>query len=108
MSGRIVLALGGLAAGLVLAAPAAANETITYTYDAKGRLVTVVHSGSVNNNVQAVYGYDPADNRTNVTVTGATGSDGGGGGASVPPTAAYKTRYVYNGRFFVSIIRQEL
>lgn len=49
---------------------AAANETITYTYDAQGRLVSVVHTGTVNNNVQANYAQDNADNRTNVTVTG--------------------------------------
>ena len=61
---------------LILAAamPAAANasETTTYAYDALGRVVTVAHSGSVNNGLQAQYTYDPADNRTNVTVTGAS------------------------------------
>ena len=50
--------------------PAAANETMTYTYDAQGRMVTVLHTGTVNNNVQASYSQDNADNRTNVTVTG--------------------------------------
>ena len=48
-----------------------AAETITYTYDAQGRLVTVVSSGSVNNGVQSVYAHDAADNRQRVTVTGA-------------------------------------
>lgn len=48
---------------------AAANESITYTYDAQGRLVTVTHSGTVNNNVQATYSHDNVNNRTNVTVT---------------------------------------
>jgi hypothetical protein len=47
-----------------------AAETITYSYDAKGRLVKVERSGSVNNNVKAEYAHDKADNRTNVTVTG--------------------------------------
>ena len=46
-----------------------ATETITYTYDARGRLVRVVRTGTVNNNVQANYSYDKADNRTNVNVT---------------------------------------
>ena len=46
-----------------------ATETITYTYDSRGRLVKVVRSGSVNNNVQSEYKYDKADNRTNVNVT---------------------------------------
>lgn len=55
-----------------IAAPAYAAETITYSYDAHGRLVTVVHSGTVNNGQQTVYSHDPADNRTNVTTTGAS------------------------------------
>ena len=53
-------------AGAALAAWAA--ETITYTYDARGRLVKVERSGNVNNNVKAEYKYDKADNRTNVNV----------------------------------------
>ncbi len=59
-----------LAAALGLASLAAASETITYTYDAKGRVVRVVHTGSVNNNLQANYVYDDADNRKNQNVTG--------------------------------------
>jgi hypothetical protein len=51
-----------------VAAAAIASETITYTYDARGRLVRVQRSGSVNNNVTANYTYDKADNRTNVNV----------------------------------------
>ncbi|TMJ19852.1 MAG: hypothetical protein E6G92_08825 [Alphaproteobacteria bacterium] len=57
--------------GLAVAATAAAavaSETISYTYDARGRLVKVERSGSVNNNVSASYAYDKADNRTNVNV----------------------------------------
>jgi hypothetical protein len=57
-----------LLAGLAVAAAAWASETITYTYDARGRLIRVVHTGTVNNNVQANYSYDKADNRTNVNV----------------------------------------
>ena len=45
-----------------------ATETITYSYDARGRLVKVQRSGSINNNVAANYTYDKADNRTNVNV----------------------------------------
>ena len=62
-----------LAAGLVAAtgARAIASETITYTYDAKGRLVKVVHAGSVNNGVVSNYAFDKADNRTTHTTTGA-------------------------------------
>jgi coenzyme F420-reducing hydrogenase delta subunit len=53
------------------AGAAIASETVTYTYDAKGRVVRVAHSGTVNNNVVANYSYDRADNRENVNVTGA-------------------------------------
>ena len=52
-------------------APASASETITYSYDAQGRLVQVTHSGTVNNGQQATYSLDPTDNRNNVTVVGA-------------------------------------
>ena len=51
-----------------MAAAAAASETITDTYDSRGRLVKVERSGSVNNNVKAEYKYGKADNRTNVNV----------------------------------------
>jgi hypothetical protein len=61
----VLLALG--VAGLAGAA-AWANETVTYTYDARGRLVKVERTGSVNNNVSAEYKYDKGDNRTNVNV----------------------------------------
>lgn len=50
------------------AAPAAASETISYTYDALGRLVKVARSGTVNDGVNACYSHDKADNRSNVTV----------------------------------------
>jgi YD repeat-containing protein len=64
---RIELAL--LAAALLgVTAAAVASETITYTYDARGRLIKVVRSGTANNSVSATYTYDRADNRTNVNV----------------------------------------
>ena len=53
-----------------LAAAAYASETITYTYDARGRLIQVSHSGTVNNNVVTNYSYDKADNRNVVTTNG--------------------------------------
>jgi YD repeat-containing protein len=63
-----------IAAALVttalLSIAAEAAETITYTYDARGRIVGVAHSGTVNNNVVTNYTYDKADNRTNKTTTG--------------------------------------
>ena len=60
--------LAGLAGIGAAAAAAGASETITYDYDARGRLVKVVRTGTVNNNVSANYSYDKADNRTNVNV----------------------------------------
>lgn len=57
---------------IVVAAPASAAETITYTYDALGRLVKVVHSGTINNGQQTTYAQDAADNRMNVAITGAS------------------------------------
>ena len=49
---------------------AAATETITYTYDARGRLVQVARSGTVNNGVTTTYTIDKAQNRTAKTTTG--------------------------------------
>lgn len=70
---------------MTLSQAASASETITYTYDALGRLVQASRSGTVNNGVTSNYTYDHADNRTNVTVTGApTGTDTGGGAAAPP------------------------
>jgi YD repeat-containing protein len=61
-------AFAALALGLIASAASAA-ETITYTYDARGRLIKVVHTGTVNNNNQACYKLDKAGNRTNVKTT---------------------------------------
>lgn len=64
---RISIALG---TAMLIASAAHANETITYTYDAKGRLVKVERSGTANNGVNATYTLDKANNRKNVKVTG--------------------------------------
>jgi coenzyme F420-reducing hydrogenase delta subunit len=61
------------AAAAICAAAAAASETIRYRYDARGRLVRVEHSGSVNANVAANYSYDKADNRTSVNIVSPNG-----------------------------------
>lgn len=61
-----------LLALVLIACPAVAAETLTYTYDARGRLVKVERSGSVNNGVKAEYTHDKADNRTTVVVTGSS------------------------------------
>jgi hypothetical protein len=66
---------GAACAMFAMAANAAsATETITYTYDAKGRLIKVERSGTVNNGVTTQYTHDKADNRSNVTVTGSPNS----------------------------------
>ena len=59
-----------LLALLLVSAPALAAETITYVYDARGRLIRVERSGTVNNGVTTNYTLDKADNRTNKTTTG--------------------------------------
>lgn len=48
---------------------ASSSETVSYEYDAKGRLVRVVRSGTVNNNVTVEYEHDKADNRTRAKTT---------------------------------------
>ncbi|MCI4590407.1 hypothetical protein MOK15_09905 [Sphingobium sp. BYY-5] len=48
-----------------------ANETITYTYDARGQVIKVERSGTVNNGITTEYVIDKADNRSSVKVTGA-------------------------------------
>jgi hypothetical protein len=50
--------------------PALATDTVSYVYDAQGRLVQVTHSGTApNNGVSASYAYDRAGNRTSVVVS---------------------------------------
>ncbi len=54
-----------------MASNASASETVTYTYDAKGRLVKVERSGSVNTGANTEYEHDKADNRKRTKTTGA-------------------------------------
>ena len=64
-------ALRSIAAIALFSGSAAqAAETITYKYDAKGRLVEVRRTGTVNNNVVTAYVHDKADNRARLTTTG--------------------------------------
>ena len=60
--------MAGLA--VLVGTQTAASETITYSYDAKGRLVKVMHTGTVNDGKVVEYTHDPADNRTRVKSTG--------------------------------------
>lgn len=52
------------------ASPGFSNETITYSYDALGRLVATTTSGTINNAVNTNTSFDPAGNRTNYAVSG--------------------------------------
>ena len=63
--------LYSLAVAWAISTTAHATETVNYTYDARGRVVGVAHSGTVNNGVATAYTSDNADNRTQVTTTGA-------------------------------------
>ena len=53
--------LAAIAAAASCVAPALAAETITYSYDARGRLVQVQRTGPVNKTTS--YTLDKADNR---------------------------------------------
>jgi YD repeat-containing protein len=64
----------------LLPQPAAAAETVTYSYDALGRLIKTVRIGGPASGVDASTQYDPAGNRTNVTV--------GGARSNIPPTSS--------------------
>lgn len=66
---RIYRTALAIAAILVPITAVNAAETITYSYDAKGRLVKVVRTGTVNNNVTVEYTHDKADNRTRLKTT---------------------------------------
>ena len=80
---------------LALASAAEAGETVTYSYDALGRLTGTTSSGTVNNGVATGIAYDPAGNRSTYTVSG-VGSSGApivtGGGFEAPDVG---TGWVY-------------
>jgi YD repeat-containing protein len=59
------------AVALTAATPVMAQEQVKIEYDALGRLTKVTHESGPNSGTISAYTYDPASNRTNVTVTGA-------------------------------------
>ena len=69
----IVAAVVAIACG---ATQALAGEQITYHYDARGRVVGVTNTGTVNSGMNATYTLDDRDNRTAVAVTGAPNGSG--------------------------------
>jgi len=52
------------------AEPSSAAETITFSYDALGRLTVAQSSGDVNDGMIQSYTYTPSDNRDHYTITG--------------------------------------
>lgn len=124
LSAAAMLALTSVATG--------ASETSDYYYDALGRLVKVAQSGTINPGSSACYAYDPAGNRTNVTVgstydcsgyalssngpvteggnavfriqrTGGDGAPGGNGYVTIDQTAVAPNDYTaYSGTIYVS------
>ena len=82
-SWRRLIDAGALALATLLAlTPATAQETENYTYDGRGRLVTVTHSGTANDGVSSCYAYDEADNRTASAIATAAACDTGSGGTT--------------------------
>jgi hypothetical protein len=66
---RVLIALCVIVSVMAGANPSWAAETVSYVYDAKGRLVQVVRAGSVNNGATTTYVLDKAGNRVSVTTT---------------------------------------
>jgi hypothetical protein len=48
-----------------------AGETVAYTYDSLGRVISEVITGGDNNGMTVTYSYDPSGNRTEYKVVGA-------------------------------------
>lgn len=64
------LVVSAVIASSMVVGAASATETITYQYDAKGRLIKVIRTGTINNGVVTEYTHDKADNRSQVKLTG--------------------------------------
>jgi hypothetical protein len=67
---RRLILFGCASAALIVSTAAIASETITYSYDARGRVKQAAHSGTVNSGKVTTYSYDKADNRTSKSTTG--------------------------------------
>ena len=68
------LGAGAAAAAALLPSPAGAAETISYAYDARGRLVEVKRAVNSATPVVTTYQFDKADNRTAKVTTGSPNS----------------------------------
>lgn len=60
----------GTALALIASTATYATESQKYRYDAKGRLIKVERTGTVNNGVTTEYTNDAAHNRTRLKTTG--------------------------------------
>lgn len=67
---KIAWASATICCALAAADLAAAAETVRYIYDARGRLIRVERTGTVNNGVNTDYEYDKVNNRRRVRVVG--------------------------------------
>lgn len=76
-----------LSLGSLLACyPCYAQEVTTYSYDAKGRVTSVVRSGGPVSGATTSYAFDKADNRVTVAVTSSPNGSGNGSNGSAPAT----------------------
>lgn len=69
--GRLRSRVSALVCVGLVTTTAVANESTVYTYDALGRLIATSITGGPGNGRQVSTGFDPADNRSNYTVSGA-------------------------------------
>lgn len=68
---------------------ALATETVTYSYDALGRLIRTQRTGGPAGGIDAQTQYDPAGNRSNVSVGGAASNAPPSRGVVVLPMNGY-------------------
>lgn len=71
---------------LLVCAPCYAQEVTTYSYDAKGRVTSVVRTGGPVSGATTSYAFDKADNRVTVAVTSSPNGSGNGSNGSAPAT----------------------
>lgn len=64
--------LSALVLTIVVSDPVIAAEKQKVTYDARGRVIKVERTGTINNGVTSEYQYDKVTNRTRYKVTGSS------------------------------------
>jgi hypothetical protein len=74
MNRKMLYCAGTVGAALSWNGAGAATDSVSYSYDALGRLVAVSTSGGPNNGQAVATAYDPAGNRSSYSLTGAGGS----------------------------------